>query len=132
MVEPLREGVALFLLAVGVFFSFAGAVGILRFPDVYNRLQAATKNTTLGLLSILLAGVVALGFEAVTLKALAIVVFLLLTFPVSGHLLARAAYRTGVPLAEETLHDEYRHVLALREGAEEETGEPRPSPRPPR
>ncbi len=106
---------ALFLLAVGIFFTFSGALGVLRFPDVYNRIHAATKTGTFGLLSILASGLLMLGLDTVTIKALAIMVFLMLTTPVAGHVLARAAYRTGVVLTDRTLHDEYRHVLELEE-----------------
>ena len=115
---------ALFLLAVGIFFTFTGALGVLRFPDVYNRIHAATKTGTLGLLSILLSGLLLLGLDTVTIKGLAILVFLMLTTPVAGHVLARAAYRTGVVLTERTLHDEFRHVLELEE-EEPDRGEPK-------
>ncbi len=118
LLEPLRAAASLALLGLGVFFYFSGALGLIRFPDVYNRLHAATKTTTLGVVSILLAGIVALGFAPVSVKAVAIVVFLLLTYPVAGHLLARAAYRTGVVLTDRTLHDEYGPALEL--GEEEE------------
>lgn len=111
----LQEAISVILLALGVFFTFSGAVGIVRFPDAYNRIHAATKTSTLGLVSILLAGVVGLGLEPVTIKALVIILFVALTFPVSGHLLARAAYRTGVVLSDRTLHDEYERVLELEE-----------------
>ncbi len=106
---------ALFLLAVGIFFTFTGALGVLRFPDVYNRIHAATKAGTLGLLSLIVSGLLTFGLDTVTIKALAIMVFLMLTTPVAGHVLARAAYRTGVVLTDRTLHDEYRHVLELEE-----------------
>ncbi|MCJ2531923.1 MAG: monovalent cation/H(+) antiporter subunit G [Candidatus Thermoplasmatota archaeon] len=106
---------AFFLLAVGIFFTFTGALGVFRFPDVYNRIHAATKTGTLGLLSILVSGVLLLGLDTVTIKALAILVFLMLTTPVAGHVLARAAYRTGVVLTDRTLRDEFRHVLELEE-----------------
>ncbi len=106
---------AFFFLAVGIFFTFTGALGVFRFPDVYNRIHAATKTGTLGLLSILVSGVLLLGLDTVTIKALAILVFLMLTTPVAGHVLARAAYRTGVVLTDRTLRDEFRHVLELEE-----------------
>lgn len=107
---------------MGVFFVYSGSVGIVRFPDVYNRIHAATKTGTLGLLSILASGILFLGLDTVTIKALAIIVFLMLTTPVTGHVLARAAYRTGVVLTDKTLHDEYRHVLELEEEEPSEAG----------
>ncbi len=129
LVDPLREMLSLALLVLGVFFYFSGALGILRFPDVYNRIHASTKTTTIGVVSILLSGVVALGLQPVGIKALAIVVFLLLTYPVAGHLLARAAYRTGVVLSDRTLHDEYGPALELTENeAAEDTSREREGP----
>ncbi len=118
MTDMLRELVALILLIVGIFFYFTGALGILRLPDVYNRIHASTKTTTIGVVSILLSGVAAFGFQPVSIKALAIILFLLLTYPVAGHLLARAAYRTGVVLTDRTLHDEYGPALELGEGVQ--------------
>ncbi len=115
MVEYVREVISATLLALGVFFYFTGALGIIRFPDVYNRIHASTKTSTIGIVSILLSGVVALGFQPVSIKAMAIILFLLLTYPVAGHLLARAAYRTGVMLTDRTLHDEYGPALELAE-----------------
>ncbi len=108
-------------LALGIFFYFSGALGILRFPDVYNRIHAVTKTSTIGVISILIAGILAFGFDPISVKAVAIIVFLMLTYPVAGHLLARSAYRTGVVLTDKTLHDEYRHVLELGEEGEFES-----------
>lgn len=113
--EVLLPALALFLLALGLFFVYSGSLGIVRFPDVYNRIHAATKTATLGLLSILASGLLTFGLETVTIKAFAIILFLMLTTPVAGHVLARAAYRTGVMVTDRTLHDEYRHVLELEE-----------------
>lgn len=120
MLEAARDIAATAFLVLGIFFYFSGAVGIIRFPDVYNRIHAATKTSTVGIISILLAGIIAFGFDPISIKAVAISVFLMLTYPVAGHLLARAAYRTGVTLTDRTLHDEYRHVLELGEEGERE------------
>ncbi len=87
--------VAQFFLGLGVFFVVLGALGILRMPDVYNRLQAGTKATTLGFLSVLLG--VALLHPLWIPKLAIIGIFLLLTAPISSHNLARAAHRLKVP-----------------------------------
>lgn len=120
MLEVVREIAAIAFIVLGVFFYFSGAIGIVRFPDVYNRIHAATKSSTMGIISILLGGIIAFGFDPISIKSVAIIVFLMLTYPVAGHLLARSAYRTGVPLTDRTLHDEYRHVLELGEEGERE------------
>jgi multicomponent Na+:H+ antiporter subunit G len=84
-----------FFLLVGAFFTFVGALGVLRMPDVYNKLQAGTKATTLGFLS-LAVGLIFLQ-PSWALRALLVAFFVLLTNPVGSHALARAAKNTSVP-----------------------------------
>ncbi|WP_181704310.1 monovalent cation/H(+) antiporter subunit G [Chthonobacter albigriseus] len=87
------------LLLVGAGFALIGALGVLRFPDVYTRMHAASKAGTLGSGFCLLAVAVNETSFDVTTRALAGVIFFLLTAPVSAHLLARAAVLAGyVPL----------------------------------
>lgn len=82
--------------AVGAVFLFLGGLGVFRLPDVYNRLQAGTKCTTLGaFLTIVGVGIMAPGWLP---KALLIAVFILLTNPISSHALGRAARKSGVSL----------------------------------
>ena len=94
------------LLLIGALFTLIGALGLLRLPDLYLRMSAATKGATLGVCAVMLA--VALAYQDLPLagRALAVIVFLLLTAPVSAHAIGRAAYFSGVPLAEETSIDE--------------------------
>jgi len=94
---------------VGTAFLFLGALGIVRMPDLYNRMQAGTKATTLGnLLTLLGLGILQPGW---ILKLSLIALFVLVTNPISSHALARAAYRSGVPLADVTVRDEYPEAL---------------------
>lgn len=88
--------VSVVLLLIGSAFCALAALGILRFPDVYTRLHAASKAGPLGAGLILLAVAFASDDWSVALKAVIGLVFLLLTAPVSAHLLARAALRSGV------------------------------------
>ena len=83
------------LLPAGAVFSFLGALGALRFPDLLSRLHAATKPQTIGLL-LILAGV-APQVESLSAAAplLLVAVFQLITAPVTAQTIARAAYRTG-------------------------------------
>lgn len=88
------------LILVGTLFSVLAALGLVRFPDVYTRIHAASKAGVVGAGLIFLAIVLASGDVAVSLRALFGILFLLLTTPVSAHLLARAAYFSGfVPAA---------------------------------
>ena len=92
----MNENIGLTLIIVGLTFDFFGCLGLIRFPDVYNRLQASAKCITLGTCGILLGLVCFKGFTATGVKALLCLAFIILTAPVSAHALARAAYRSGV------------------------------------
>lgn len=95
------------LIVMGLVFDFFGCLGLIRFPDVYNRLQAAAKCITLGTSGILIGVMCLKGFGATGVKAFLCMVFILLTAPVSAHALARSAYRSGVKPWEGTVVDEY-------------------------
>ncbi|WP_051399915.1 monovalent cation/H(+) antiporter subunit G [Haloechinothrix halophila] len=82
------------LLVAGGLIGLAGAIGLVRFPDVMSRVQAATKPQTLGLLLILVAA--ALRLDPKTAAGLALVaLFQVITAPVLAQLIGRTAYRTG-------------------------------------
>lgn len=91
------------LLLAGTSFLLLGGLGLVRMPDIYNRIQAGTKTTTLGTLLSLLG--VAFLHPEWSLKLLLIGVFLLFTNPLSSQVLARAAHRTGAPKASITVAD---------------------------
>ncbi len=101
-----NEVISVGLMLVGGAFLFLAALGVVRMPDLFSRMQAATKAATLGIACLLLA--VAVYFEGlgVATRALATIVFFLLTAPVTAHIIARAAYFVGVPLWEKTIVDE--------------------------
>jgi len=89
--------------AIGAIFLFLGSLGVFRFPDVYNRLQAGTKCTTLGaFLTVIGVGIMEPEW---LLKAFLIAVFILLTNPISSHALGRAGKKSGVPLWTGTVVD---------------------------
>jgi multicomponent Na+:H+ antiporter subunit G len=85
------------LIAVGSFFLTVGTIGLLRFPNVYNRMHATSKPTTLGTAAIFLAGFVHFGPGDAGLPSLVGIVFLFLTVPTGAHMISRAAERSGVP-----------------------------------
>lgn len=99
--------VAAVLLLVGSVFSAIAALGILRFPDVYTRLHAASKAGPLGAGLILLAVGFASGDWAIALRCVLGLAFLIVTSPVSAHLLARSALLLGVSPDARTSIDEY-------------------------
>ena len=85
-------------LLIGALFCFLGALGLLRMPDVYNRIQAGTKAVTLGSLSLLLG--VGLRHPEWWPKLVIVALFILLTNPIGSSTLARAFHRAGVPMWE--------------------------------
>ena len=96
------------LILLGSGLALISAIGIVRFPDLFTRMHAATKAGTLGVGFVLIALVIDAGDLGVASRAIAVLVFLLITAPVAAHLIGRAAYFDGVELWEETLQDELR------------------------
>ena len=94
------------LLVIGAIFLLAAAIGVVRMPDLFTRMQTATKAATLGISCTL--GAVALYMEdlGVAMRALFTMLFFFLTAPVAAHMIGRAAYFIGVPLWEQTIIDE--------------------------
>lgn len=82
------------LVVLGVFVMTIGVYGIIRMPDTYTKLHAASKAVFLGVISLLLASTVT-GDPAIIYRVALIGAFLLLTTPVSSHAIARAAYLRG-------------------------------------
>ncbi len=119
------------LVFIGTFFYFLSALGLIRMPDVYNRMQTSTKSATLGSLGVMVGvGIWALGSDfgsvAWLTKTIVIAVFLLLTNPISAHALIRAAYKSGIPLWEGSVVDKYaEHLMSKAEKSEivEEEGD---------
>jgi multicomponent Na+:H+ antiporter subunit G len=106
----MSDWISAFLLVSGSFFAFVAALGMLRLPDTLTRMHAATKAGTLGVGLILIAEAVFYQDLGITLRAVAAIVFLLLTAPVAAHLIGRAAYYSGIKLWEKTWIDELKDV----------------------
>ena len=96
------------LWIVGPAFALLAAVGVLRMPDVFTRMQASTKASTLGLGCLLAGAGVQFADLASVIQVVSIGAFILLTTPVSAHMIARAAYRADIRLWEGTVLDERR------------------------
>jgi multicomponent Na+:H+ antiporter subunit G len=123
-----HETIGYALIAVGIAFDLAGTIGLVRLPDVYNRLQAATKCVTLGTCMILIGTGVAAGTGEMISRTIICAAFVLLTSPVGAHALARGAYKGGVRLWPDSVCDEYASADdAPVEGAADESA-PEPSP----
>ena len=101
------------VLLIGLFFVFLGMLGLLRLPDVYNRLHATAKIGTLGAFGVMLSIVMRTGFTPLGVKAIAVGLFLLLTAPIAAHMITRAAHRHGIGLCKESVVDEYGKACKL-------------------
>lgn len=101
--RPALDLLTMLLASVGLFFMLVAAIGVLRMPDLFTRMHAATKASTLGISSILLAALVYFQASgAVATKVVLIILFFFLTAPVGAHALGRAAYLCGVQMRPET------------------------------
>jgi multicomponent Na+:H+ antiporter subunit G len=96
-VGTVRGAIVAALVVLGSFFLLVGTIGLLRLPNVYNRLHATSKAATLGAASIFLAGFVYFGPAGPGLVSLVGILFLFLTAPTGGHMISRAAGKMGVP-----------------------------------
>ncbi len=94
------------LWLAGSAFSLLAAVGVLRMPDVFTRMQASTKASTLGLGCLLVGAALQLDDIGSFIRVVSIGAFILLTTPVAAHVIARASYFADVPLWDGTVLDE--------------------------
>ncbi|UJH89954.1 monovalent cation/H(+) antiporter subunit G [Antarcticibacterium sp. 1MA-6-2] len=121
MITDIVVGVMAFL---GTVFVFLAAVGLIRMPDTYLRLAVTTKAATLGVGLLLIAGAIHAYDLASTAKVLAIILFVLLTAPISAHLIGRTSYFAGVKLWKGSVMDELKgqydpNTQKLSSGSEE-------------
>ncbi|WP_124219313.1 monovalent cation/H(+) antiporter subunit G [Aquisalibacillus elongatus] len=107
------------LLLSGTFFVLSGSLGILRFPDIYTRLHAATKAATLGVAGVLLGAFLFLYVEngIISGKLILGIIFILITAPVSGHMISRAAHSKGVELWEHSIRDDLKRDQKQKDGS---------------
>lgn len=103
----MSETIGMIFIIVGLAFDLFGCLGLVRLPDIYNRLQASTKCVTFGTCSILFGAFLMLGVTAAGIKTLFCIIFLVLTAPVSAHALARGAHIFGVKLWPKSVVDRY-------------------------
>ena len=98
------------LVSIGLAFELIGCIGLIRMPNVYNRLQAATKCVTIGTCFILTGLCVFAAADSnisLLLKTFACIIFILLTAPTAAHAIARAAHKSGIPLWKRSEVDKY-------------------------
>jgi multicomponent Na+:H+ antiporter subunit G len=105
--EIVKFFAGLFIL-LGAFLSLVTAFGLIRLPDVYTRNHAASKSATMGVMLVLLGTFLYFWLieNHFNSRLLLGVLFIFLTSPVAGHLIARAAYNSGVKLSDRTVQDD--------------------------
>jgi multicomponent Na+:H+ antiporter subunit G len=96
------------LLLLGALFSLVAAIGVVRLPDLFTRMHAASKAGPVGGGLVLLAVAVVSADVGVALRAIVGIAFILMTTPVAAHLLARASYRTSDQLHMNMVADELK------------------------
>lgn len=106
------EIVTSFFILLGAFFILAGSIGLVRLPDVYCRMHAATKSVTLGVASVMIGSIfffyaTGMGFSG---KNLLTIVFIMLTAPVGAHMISRAAYHFGIEIWEGSVKDDLKRA----------------------
>ncbi|MBN2538297.1 Na+/H+ antiporter subunit G [candidate division WOR-3 bacterium] len=103
----MTDTIGWFFIVAGVVFNLLGCLGLVRFPDLYNRMQAATKSVTLGTCGILFGIFLIAGFDSLGIKALVAVLFVIFNLPVASHALSRGSLLFGVKLWRGTIRDEF-------------------------
>ena len=104
----IREILTCVFLLLGGLLSIVAAAGVLRMPDLFIRMHAATKVGTVGVSAIAIGLMIHFGTLTVTSRGVLVIAFFLLTAPVAAHMIARAAYRSGVSLWMLTRIDEWK------------------------
>lgn len=115
-VNEIFEFVAASLILLGSIISVISAIGIIRFRDVYSRAHAATKTTTVAILTTLIGVFLFVWYHdgVISVRLMLGIVFVFITAPVSGHLVLRASYRANVKMTDETVEDELKEAYEKR------------------
>ncbi|MDF2855029.1 MAG: Na+/H+ antiporter subunit [Neobacillus sp.] len=108
------ELIPVILILIGTIFSFLSAVGLIRLPDVYTRSHALSKGSTMGVLFTLVGTFIFFLFEGYfSIKLFLGIFFVFLTAPVAAHVIVRAAYRSKVELAKESIQDDLKGAMEI-------------------
>ena len=103
----MTDNIGLAIISIGIMFDLLGCIGMVRFPDVYNRLQAGTKCVTLGVCLILFGTMIMADDNPTRFKAVLCAAFILVTSPTAAHALARAARLSGIALWDKSVVDQF-------------------------
>ena len=118
--------IGMIFVVIGLAFNVLGCIGMIRLPDMYNRLQAATKCVTMGTCMVMVGVMITAGFaHSAQLSARCIIcmVFILITAPTAAHALAHGAYSFGVKLWEKSVVNRYEEDFPATEQKQEHAPE---------
>jgi len=104
------DTIGFIFICIGILFNLFGCIGLIRLPDVYNRLQSATKCVTLGTCSILIGVLFHFGFTEGGIKAIIAIPLLFFSATVAAHALVKGAYIFGIKLGDKSVKDDYKDV----------------------
>lgn len=124
----MNDILVMIIISIGTLFILLAAIGLIRMPDLFLRISVTTKAATLGVGLILFGMALYFMETSITTRAVAIIVFLFLTAPISAHVIGRASYFVGVPLWKKTKMDELKGMYNtkthdLKSGLEEKEEE---------
>jgi len=100
--------IGIIVIIIGIIFDVAGCIGLVRLPDIYNRLQASTKCVTLGTCFILLGVVLYMGVSSISMKAIMCILFIVASSPTAAHAISRASHKAGIKLWKGSMFDRYK------------------------
>lgn len=125
----MSDFIAIALMLVGALILVVASIGLIRMPDLFTRMQAAAKASTLGVSCIMLGVAIHFGDLAISSRVVLVIAFLFVTGPVATHVIARAAYVIGIPLWQGSIRDDLRdsydsetHELKSRADSEQAKG----------
>jgi multicomponent Na+:H+ antiporter subunit G len=126
----MNEIIIFIVVSLGALFILLAGIGLIRMPDLYLRISVTTKAATLGVGLLLLGTALYFQEVSITTRAIAIILFLLLTAPIGAHLIGRASYFIGLPMWKNSVIDDLKgkynkvtHELEGEEESKEESGE---------
>ena len=102
--------IGMIFVVIGLAFNVLGCIGMIRLPDIYNRLQASTKCVTMGTSMVLIGVMIASGFNhsaQLGVRCIICLVFILIAAPTAAHALAHGAYSFGVRLWDKSVVNRY-------------------------
>lgn len=104
--QELLTVIGALITLMGSLFLLLASIGLIRMPDVYNRMQAGTKATTLGSLFVFLG--IGLAQPSWAIRLIILALFIVFTNPISSHVMIRSAHHIGIPLAKQSVTDALR------------------------